>query len=102
MGATELKYSHELGYFGLRCLLDAQLPVVTLSEQCGVLAPNPIQESGVRQPFSLFDMIPIRTRSLFFGGEGKTLNPSRLQFLCKEEPAISDFHLLRPMENKRR
>ena len=56
--------------------------------------PNPMKESQVRQLFSLLPRIPILALATL---EAYALNPSLLQFICKEarEP-ISVFHLSRP------
>ena len=60
--------------------------------------PKPILESGVSQSFCSLAMIPILALGelLYLP---TVLNPSLLQFGCKdEEEPISDFHLLRPSE----
>ena len=60
--------------------------------------PNPILESQEAQSFCWLLMIPILTLELL-GLPPTALNPSLLQFFCKEasEP-ISDFHLSRPSD----
>ena len=55
--------------------------------------PKPINVSVVLQSFSLFPKIPSR----MFTYVVCILKPSRLQFGCRDEPAISDFHACRPI-----
>ena len=60
--------------------------------------PNPILESQEEQPICSLLMMPILALELLRAVQ-TALNPSLLQFSCKEafEP-IRDFHLLRPSE----
>jgi hypothetical protein len=55
--------------------------------------PNPIQESGDKQSLLLFAVNPIR---ILTNPLSKTPKPSLLQFGCKDDPAISDYHAGRP------
>ena len=76
----------------------AELPAGLITFCSGTPPPSPMKESGVTQSFCSFAIKPKRT----FAWEFEylpfvcALNPSRLQFRCKDDPEINDFHLLRP------
>ena len=80
---------------------EAWIPHVLVSS-CGPPVPNPILESTSRQLFWLLAKIPILAlEALLFQNalSGSRLNPSLLQYRCREPCApISDFHVSRPNE----
>ena len=69
--------------------------VATFPHELSPSVPNPILESQVKQSFSWLAMMPILALEL----PPLTLNPSMLQFFCKEacEPTTF-FHVSRPSE----
>ena len=80
----------------LMCLFPLSgLCVATFPHELSPPVPNPILESQVKQSFSWLAMTPI----LASEGPPLTLNPSLLQFCCKEacEPTTF-FHVSRPSE----
>ena len=80
--------------FPLSVLYIAMFPHVLESSGCPPV-PNPILESGLWQSFSLFPRIPILALEMKL----TALNPSFLQFLCKEAlDPVNVFYLLRPSD----
>ena len=57
--------------------------------------PKPMTESGEVQSYCSLATMPILDFAWSSPLLGSVLNPSLLQFHCKDEPAIRDFHVAR-------